>query len=216
MELADQWCEQRMWQSIGVDTNVEIFAVITGAAFIFVPIIDAPNEFTNVHILFHVVFVFLGLGTMFYHIFPNFESDGQATIYEMDWYPMVFTCSFLLMIYIWPLLRRLTPLGVYCVCFAVMGWFSFLVLSVYHVSVEVRNGVMVGVPVTVFFFFSCIAIGSRSLYTWILLVSGLTLWLINKELCRYYYWLAIFHGIYHVLMAFALWSAGCLGLELAN
>jgi hypothetical protein len=216
MEPEDQWCEQRMWRSMGIDTKAEIICAVTGIAFIIAPFFDMPNNFTDEHAMFHVAFVFLGLGTIFYHVFPNFESNNQATIYELDWYPMVFTCASLVLIYIWPLRRCLNLVGVYLMCVAFMSWFSFLILSVYHVSVDIRNGVMVGVPVLVFAGFSVAVLGQRSFYTWGLLLVGLTIWLVNKYLCSYYYWLAIFHGIYHVLMAFALWSAGCLGLELAS
>jgi len=216
MEPPDQWCEQRMWRKLNVDTNVEIICAITGIAFIIVPYVEPPPEWTDYHIMFHVVFVFLGLGTILYHAFPNFESSNQATIYELDWYPMVFTCAFLLFIYLLPLNKYLSQLGVYLLYFSFMSWFAFLVLSVYHVSVEVRNAVMVTVPVFVFFCYSVTTFGARSFYTWVLLITSLIIWNVNKAVCDQQYWLATFHGIYHVLMAFALWSAGCLGLDVAR
>jgi len=214
MEPEDQWCEQRMWRELNVDVKSEIICAVTGLAFLVVPYIKPPAEFTEAHVMFHVVFVFLGLGTIFYHLFPNFESNNQATIYELDWYPMVFTCATLLYIHLVPLNRFLSHFGLYVMWFLFVGWFSFLTLSVYHVSVEARNAVMVAVPVTVFFLYSVFVYGSESVGTWALLVISLVLWTLNKYLCHHQYWMATFHGIYHVLMAFALWGAGCLGLHI--
>ena len=45
-----------------------------------------------------------------------------------------------------------------------------------------------------------------------MLVASLVLWLINKHLCASQYWLAIFHAIYHIFIADALWNAGTMGI----
>jgi len=205
-----------MWRQLNVETNTEYICAVTGLAFIVVPYVHAPAELTDAHIMLHVVLTFLGLGTILYHVFPNFESNSQATIYEFDWYPMVFTCAFLVFIYLFHLKKYLSELGVYVLYYTYMCWFMFLVLSVYHVDVVIRNAVMVSVPVFVLFCYSVTILGSRSFYTWSLLVVSLLIWQLNKSLCHQQYWMATFHGIYHVLMAFALWHAGCLGLDVAK
>jgi hypothetical protein len=214
MEPDDQWCEIRMWQAVGVQTSVEILGVVSGVAFLVVPWYERPSVWTDLHVALYVVLCYLGAGTIVYHAIPNTEVGGQALIYMMDYVPMVLTCAFLSSLYLWHFAKMLYEWAVFAVLSALVGWFLFLIMSVYLVSVATRNAVMVAPPVLIFTTDSSFVLGSRSLRVWALLVLSLVLWLINKELCARQYWLGTFHAIYHVLMAYALWGAGKLGIGL--
>jgi hypothetical protein len=51
---------------------------------------------------------------------------------------------------------------------------------------------------------------------WALLGTSLLLWVLNVALCKQASWLAPLHALYHVVMAFALVHAACLGLVFSD
>ena len=74
-----------MWRAIGVETRVEFLGVISGFAFIVIPLYEFPSVWTTLYIALYVVMCYLGAGTVVYHTIPNMYVDGQAIIYMMDY-----------------------------------------------------------------------------------------------------------------------------------
>jgi hypothetical protein len=216
MEPEDQWCELSMWRTVGVETRVEFLGVISCFAFIVIPLLyDFPSVWTNLHIALYVVMCYLGAGTVVYHAIPNMYVDGQAIVYMTDYIPMIITCAYLSSIYLWHFANiaiKMPTWAKFAIFSTMMSWFLFLITTMNLISVAIHNAVMVAPPVLIFTAYSYFQLRKRSLTTWAMLVASLVLWLINKHLCASQYWLAIFHAIYHILIAYALWSAGIMGI----
>ena len=220
MEPEDQWCELRMWRAVGVETRVEFLGVISCFAFIVIPLLyDFPSVWTNLHIALYVVMCYLGAGTVVYHAIPNMYVDGQAFVYMMDYIPMIITCAYLSSIYLWHFANiaiKMPTWAKFAIFSTMMSWFLFLITTMNLISLAIRNAVMVAPPVLIFTAYSYFQLSKRSLRTWAMLVASLVLWLINKYLCASQYWLAIFHAMYHIFIAYALWSAGNIGIFLVQ
>jgi hypothetical protein len=141
--------------------------------------------------------------------------DGQAFVYMMDYIPMIITCAYLSSIYLWHFANvaiKMPTWAKFATLSVIMSWFLFLITTMNLISVAIRNAVMVAPPVLIFTAYSYFQLSERTIRTWAMLITSLVLWLINKYLCASQYWLAIFHAMYHIFIAFALWSAGNIGI----
>jgi len=208
----DRWCEQQLWREWGVNTGgAELFGSATGLLFCFVPGIWGARKWTVLLLLLWACFGVLGVGTFIFHWVPHDDSDHHLNAF--DWYPMVFTCGLLIVIYLVPNIRFLAPTYVAGAFVLLLCWMLFLLIEMNHMNPVILNAVLVAPPVLIFAFYTYATWDSRINRVWFLLVLSLTLWLINSYFCERWAPLALFHSAYHVTMAIALWEAACIGVD---
>jgi len=213
----DRWCEQRMWLSMGVDSQgTEPVCTLTGLAFIVIPWMHRPAESPRLLKLFHMAMFMLGLGTLVFHMVPNLRLTSNVDVDAFDWNPITLVCIMLLYIY----LEHWAGNGAlfYCFALALFGWAGFLTWTRGYLSGTVLNILLV-MPLL-----ACLAVHSVYLrktearaavqHVWTMLLISLVLWATNVLACPRFHALAVLHAIYHFTITAGLWSAACLGVEL--
>jgi hypothetical protein len=218
----DQWCEQRMWKSMGYDSlGAEPFAAFSGIFLILIPFVYGLEDEPPLFIAFKASFVFLGVGTIAFHWIPNLQDTTAINVGSFDWFPLVTTLALMALLYLQPALQYLTNFGmllVFCVFYA---WVVFLLMGVDNVTfdyfqgfswAQLLNALLVGPLFLIFAVATAVNLGYRALRPWLWLVVAHVLWLINVYACDKWYILSLFHAAYHVIMAFTLWDIACLSI----
>lgn len=216
-----------MWKAISIDFNgVEPFSAITGLAFIFIPWLYPQTHESVLLTCIRVSLIYLGVGTFVFHWIPNMQNTTYVNVMMFDWLPIVFTSSLILIMYLTPLFRYVSDHVIFIIVFVVYGWISFLTMWVdnltqnYLISVSnfdfegFLNAILLIPLILCFATYTVCYFGSRSISLWVCMFTSLGFWLINKYACKQFYFLSIFHGLYHVIIAKVFWDAACLGTEI--
>jgi hypothetical protein len=180
----------------------------------------------------------IGLGTMVFHsgIRPN-------PIYEIvDYYPMIVLGAALMYIYVSfefeqqqtePWARVL-----FYSAYSRLGWgfllscwvFALFYLLDDEIIVELQASFPGGeylsylntlnialvLPMVLIFVMYCRTVipWGKQVRVWLLLFGAMGCYFLNYIVCHQAYILALLHGVYHILMAFALWNIACLGISM--
>lgn len=236
--MSDQWCEQRMWRAVGVDTKCEIVSLISALSFFIIPFRNIPRNIPGNLTLIQCCMCQIGLGTMIFH--AGIPKNPLYVV--MDYYPMILFGSGLLNLYISQEFKAKhnTYLGqlLFDATWSLFLWLILLttwaLMILYMLDDEMVNimqdlynndeylswyntiNVVLVVPMLLVFAYYSYARFTFNVCVkaWALLVLAMAFYFANYLGCQYSYWLAIFHGLYHITMAFALWYIACMGVTL--
>jgi hypothetical protein len=227
--MIDEWCEQRMWQAINMETNgVEPLCAVTGLAFIVIPWIYPVKKITLSLIAVYSGFVWLGIGTIVFHSIRNIHEWGVVNINSFDWFPLIFVCAMILFMFLYPMFEFSSNTFNFVVMFLFISWTAFLLMTMDYANFDSMNNIIDGsfnyssiinlillLPLSIcLLLYTCFGYGSDLFYVWIYAVFGAILWLLNTYFCEQIYFFATFHAIYHVVICLALWKAACVANEL--
>jgi len=227
----DWWCEQRMWRSAGAETGslAEPVSMATGVvmvAFALVPNSDASAELPLLFLFYKACLVLLGIGTAVFHGMEYEDSlMAHVNLNLFDWGPIVLTITVLLGIYLQSAVRMLKNYVAVLVYMGVIVWAGFLLLAMDTSTYQaleawgwgtLLNGLLLGPPLLILAVFTWLKFGWRAWVLWFLLAISLAAWLVNYYACQYWFVLSVLHAAYHVVMAYALLLAGCLGITIGD
>jgi hypothetical protein len=204
--MSDQWCEQKVWLDWGLDTNgIELFAASTGIVMCLIPFLY-PNYKMSIWLyLLQMNIVLLGIGTFVFHWWPPEDEYGNKYIVPFDWFPMIFTLANLLFIANSLYFYQYT---VFYQCFSVLAilvWIFALIYLMHEMDINWLQTLLIAPPVLVLLVVSAFI----DLYEdWIYLFISLGLWLVNRFACSYWSVLGQLHGIWHIVVGYALWDIG--------
>lgn len=219
----DQWCEQAMWTELtGVPQSIEYTAALTGLLICFVPFTSLCcwHRPTYGLVLLGVSFLLLGVGTFLFHWFPK-----DPLFIPLDWFPMTITMTIVILLHVWLINEQdLCAQLIFSTLFIV--WFFTLIFTVTTDTFpyDYMSIVLVLVPVLTFLFHNIFVskylpgdITTEIAQIWALLIFSLVLWLLNQNLCKQYHWMALFHSVYHITIALAIWWASIIAdLSIVN
>jgi len=204
----DRWCEQKLWKEWGLNTGgAELFASSTGLALCFIPAFWGAPKWTVLLMLLWASLIVLGVGTFIFHWIPNDEDDLAS---YFDWFPMALTCALLIFMFLEPNLKYMTTLYAVGALLLLLCYLLFLILPTDLLDPVFMNAVLVSPPVLVLALYTYWTLDARLVRVWALLLFSLTVWLINSYLCQSWTPLALLHSVFHIVMAVALWEAGCI------
>lgn len=225
----DRWCEQRMWEAAGTTSHgAEPLCAVSGLAFVVIPFLYPVPKEPPLFIAFKTSFIFLGIGTFVFHWIPNMQQNTVLNVNSFDWFPMVFTTAFLVAIYIYPFYCYFNDYAILALMCIVYAWVNFLLMCMdgatydYFTLVmdtsfswgDILNVTLLAPVLALLFCYTLFYYGSRMGMVWFYLVLSLGLWVINTYACERWYVLSVFHALYHVTIAKAVWDVACLGIEL--
>lgn len=225
--MIDDYCEQRMWLAINVNTQgVEPVAMITGLAFIVVPLLF-PIPLASVNLItLQAGMIILGVGTIVFHTIRNEHENEKLNIESFDYVPIVFVLAMLLFMYLHPVFNYCQSSLSLMVIFALLSWAMFLVVSMDSYTFKSLNDLMngnlksfqhailiipLGLTLVIYSYYGYAAVLSN---VWLYSLTSIVLWCVNYFVCEYVHVFALFHSIYHVLIAIAIWEAGCVANQL--
>lgn len=195
-----------------------------------------PNYFGSDRLpaifLFNKACIFLlGIGTTVFHSMEYQKSrDSHMNLNVLDWLPISLSSATVLTMFLLDSAQKLSNTALELCFVAGLCWFTFLVIGmdtdIYtHLEVELKdsfewksvlNAALLLPLIVTLFAYSVAKLHWASAYVWALLVASVALWLVNNYVCAYWYPLAFFHGLYHVVITFALIEANCLAITLSG
>jgi hypothetical protein len=229
--MIDEWCEQRMWQALNIETNgVEPLCAITGFAFLIIPFMYPVKKMSLRLIAVYSGFVLLGLGTIVFHSIRNVHEWGIVNINSFDWFPLIFVCALIFYMFLYPLFEFCSNFINFLIMFLFISWFAFLLMTVDYANFESMDNLVQGsfdyasivnlillLPLAIcLFLYTCFGYSLELFPIWIYIIIGAFFWLLNTYLCEKVYFLATFHAIYHIIISIALWKAACVANELTQ
>lgn len=235
--MGDQWCEQRMWKSVGLSTECEIFSVISACLFFVWPFYKIPSQIPTELIAMQCCLCHVGIGTIAFHSGLNIPVGGL-----MDYYPMILTATLLIYMYLSYLAKIKAKFccvkllfdskySIFIWTMVISSWALFICYGLdsnfqnvlnqsfpggqYFHWTNVINVVMVLPMIMIFLYFSMYYLPTEYVYrAWIMLAISELFYFINYLACQYSYWLGIFHGLYHMGMCVSIWYVACVGITL--
>ena len=227
----DWWCEQRMWRSVGAGTGpiAEPISMVTGLVMIIFALIPSSDSGARLPLLFlfyKACLVLLGIGTAVFHGMEYEDSLlASVNLNLFDWGPIVLTCTVLLGIYLQSAVQMLENYAAVLAYLAVIVWAGFLLIAMDTSTYQaleawgwgtLLNGLLLGPLLLALAVFTWLNLGWRAWLLWLLLTAGLGAWLVNYYACQYWSVLSVLHSVYHIVMAYALLLAGCLGITIGG
>lgn len=227
--MVDKWCELKMWEEWGVQTEVEILDTATGALIVLVPYLHyhlhdpLPN-----HITFQRCFVaataLLGIGTALFHAFPHTRYK-EPYFSLLDWEPMLlFSALFMY--------ARLEEFTGHDYALAVPTAFVIALTVMFfecHIQdpVDINNLLFTLVPAFVYLgtfrsgeaiiaiFTGNTAHDSRDLQPDIILCAAFSIvaWVTGHFMCDRVPLLALFHAAWHLSITWAMYRAALVALR---
>lgn len=228
----DWWCERRLlfassWPGSPIS---EPIAATTGVLMLLI-FWNLPRGLNLVQRDLPASFLFvraalliLAAGTVLFHSI-SYETSVRwhVNLNLFDWLPLVVTSASFLLLYLEGFFAREFQSAVYI---GILSWVLFLCIGMdtdtydfWSESSTVQwsallNALLLFPLLATLGYFTYTCLKQRAAKLWMLLLLGMILWLINVYACEYAHGLAFFHGLYHVVMAFALENALCLSLLL--
>ena len=196
----DRWCEQRMWDELGLETGgAELLSCGTALVLCVVPALFPPRRWTQALCALQAMLFLLGVGTFVYHWVPHDEDHINA----FDWFPMILTCALLGYMLVRGSLEGYWDSTLFFV--GLFAWALGLMVAMNLYDYAWLNAVLVVPPVLLLLGFLDYR---QAAAVWFWLAISLVLWLANHFGCEAWTPLAALHSVYHVTMALALWEAG--------
>jgi hypothetical protein len=222
MMVIDEWCEQRMWKSIGIETNgVDPMCAVTGLAIAFIPILY-PVPKPRLPLLFVQSGLYLlAIGTVVFHSVRNLQLYVPVNINSFDWFPILFVCASLLFMYILPILKFFDASSNQIIVLLFVTWSGFLfitaddltsegliyLLGAYQNFYQLLQLIMILPLVLCLLLYSCNGYSKELYGVWGYSIVAMALFLVNTHYCEQWYGLAILHAIYHIIITRAIWIA---------
>ena len=232
----DWWCEKQLIYGGGNGDDgiviAEPIAASTGVVMLAVFLVwprvirTGQTKVPAVFVALRISLVMLALGTVVFHSM-SYETSMEKVHVNLnlfDWMPLVLTGASLILLFLQPWIEGIVSAywraGAYV---AIVTWALFLCISMDSRSYEfwedvfswclLLNGIFLVPLAGVLLYSTFWVLGLRKMWRlWVLLSVGLLMWILNVSLCEKASWLAPLHGFYHIVMAFALVHAACLGL----
>lgn len=227
-----------MWQSIGVNTTCQIFSCLSSLSFFIVPFAGVPGDIPGRLVFVQCCMVQIGIGTIIFH-----SGIPENPVYViMDYYPMILIGAALMYLYVSCEFRikhssRVdqfffeSSFGMFIFFFLLTSW---ALLLLYLLDDEVMHilqrafpdsqyisyyntiNIVLALPMVVVFLCYSFSRFTFAVYwkAWLFLLLAMACYFVNYLGCPHSYWLAIFHGVYHVLMSLALWYIACMAITI--
>jgi hypothetical protein len=231
----DWWCERQFVygdDNNGLSSVAEPISASTGVIMLIVfllfpKVIGEKNNVPAIFIVVRISLVLLALGTIVFHSM-SYEASVESVHVNLnyfDWLPLVMTAASMLLLYT----RDFFAGTKNYIFFSLLAlWILFLIFGMDSLSYNYRedhfehwslllNMVLLFPPFVVLVYQTYYLNWKRTWRLWLLLSASAGLWAVNASLCeRGNVWVAPFHAAYHVVVAFALVHAACLGLILGS
>jgi len=222
MMVIDEWCEQRMWKSIGIETNgVDPICAVTGLAIAFVPILyPVPKPCLPLYFVQSGLYL-LAIGTVVFHCVRNVQSYVSININSFDWFPILFVCASLLFMYILPIMKYFDESSNLIIVLLFVTWSGFLFITAddltseglvnllgdYRSLHQILQLIMLLPLALCLLLYTCNGYAQELYVVWGYSLLGMALFLVNTYYCEQWYALAILHAIYHIIITRAIWHA---------
>jgi len=229
--MGDQWCEQRMWRSVNIETNgVDPLCVISGVVISIIPF-WFPAVKPQIPILFvHAGLIFLGAGTVAFHSIRDIQSWVTININSFDIFPIIFVTSSLFFMFIHPVFDYFDDQSNLVIVTLFLAWPGLLTLSTAYLTKtgidnalghilnvnELINTLMVTPLAVSLFVYTCMGYGSELLWVWIYAIVGMICFLLNTYLCELAPILSVLHALWHVTITMAIWGAARVANDIQN
>lgn len=229
MSSDDRWCEKQLLGS-GLLWLAEPLAACTGIVMVVIfllPNSDKREKLPPLFLWTKASLVLLGLGTVLFHgMSRSYAKDVLHVNLDMfDWLPLVVVAASLVALYCGGI--RLSNAWQCCAYAAGGVWVLFLCIcmdsATYNFWEEdsggggkawglILNAILLLPLFATLVYFTAVRLKQQAVTLWMLLIVSLVFWVVNVAACKYAPALALFHALYHVVMAVALVHAACLGL----
>lgn len=233
--MRDWWCERRLFGYENTSIIAEPVSSATGfimlIVFILLPRMPKNETPPQLFLFVKACLVVLAVGTILFHsiTYENSVETVHVNINMFDWLPLVLTNAVLFVLYMQSTFNTLSCTMQIFIYTLIVLWSVFLALSMdthtYNfLDSAIENAMSWG---SILNFILLLPVMSALLYCtwtnrslktmwkrlWILLLASLVIWIVNVSACASSNWLAPLHAVYHVIMAYALVYAACLGLS---
>lgn len=204
--MSDQWCEQKFWLDYGLNTeHREIFAASTGFLMCAIPFLYPNHRMVLLLYTLQINIVILGVGTFIFHWWPIDHYDVNI-ISPLDWIPMILTIGNLMFLCIYTFYDCFTACMKFTSVLFVVSWL-FIILYINNLGYEPWiSELLLVLPSSLLLL--CVSFEIDLHESWYYLFISLFVWIINRFACAYWSVLGLLHGVWHITIAYALWTVG--------